>query len=293
MLLVTGASGKTGRSVIALLTRKSIPIRAMVHKKEYFDELYALGCKEVVLGDFLDTESIAKAVKGTTKIYHICPNMHPKEEEIGRIIIKAAQDQGTEQFVYHSVLHPQVAAMPHHWQKLLVESQLLMSEVPFTILQPAAYMQNVLAYWAKMMEDGLYSIPYSVESRSSMIDLADLAQVVFKVISQPGHLHAIYELCSPETLSALRIAEIISEKTGKQIRAESLDRSIWERSMRMQNMADYVCETLLKMFVYYEENDFIGNGNQLGWLLESAPVSFEQFIDHFLENPIEEIAING
>ena len=37
-------------------------------------------------------------------------------------------------------------SMPHHWLKMRVEEKLFASGLPFTILQPAAYMQNVLAY---------------------------------------------------------------------------------------------------------------------------------------------------
>ncbi len=281
MLLVTGASGKTGKSVIASLARNGIAVRAMVHKKEYFDELHALGCMEVVVGDFLEPASVAKAMVGTTKIYHICPNMHPQEEKIGCIMINAAQEQRVEQFVYHSVLHPQVQAMPHHWQKLLVEEQLLMSALPFTILQPAAYMQNVLGYWSKMMEDGVYSIPYSIDSLSSMIDLADLSRVVLKVISEPGHLHAIYELCNPTPLSARQIATIVSQKTGKQINAIAQDRYGWEKTMIERQMPAYAREALMKMFEYYEKYDFIGNGHPLNWLLEREATSFEQFIDSY------------
>ena len=61
--------------------------------------------------------------------------------------IRAAQSAGVERFVYHSVLHPQVEIMAHHWQKMRVEEQLFESGLSFTILQPAAYMQNVLAGW--------------------------------------------------------------------------------------------------------------------------------------------------
>lgn len=284
MLLVTGASGKTGKSVIALLARNGIAIRAMVHKKEYFDELFSLGCQEVVEGDFLAPDSVANAVAGVSKIYHICPNMHPQEEKIGCILIKAAQQHQVEQFVYHSVLHPQVQAMPHHWKKLLVEEQLLMSGVPFTILQPAAYMQNVMGYWSTMMEEGTYSIPYSINSRSSMIDLTDLARVVLKVLREPGHLHAIYELCSPTPLSAHQVAGIASQITGRPIHAVAQDRYAWAEKMREQQMPDYSRETLLKMFEYYEKYDFIGNGHQLNWLLEREANSFEQFIASYWTN---------
>ena len=61
-------------------------------------------------------------------------------------LAEAARRAGIRHLVYHSVLHPQVEAMPHHWQKMRVEEQLFAAGLPYTILQPAAYMQNVLAH---------------------------------------------------------------------------------------------------------------------------------------------------
>ncbi|MBE0684692.1 MAG: NmrA family NAD(P)-binding protein, partial [Anaerolineaceae bacterium] len=214
---------------------------------------------------------------GSTAIYHICPNMHPQEVEMGQLMIQLAQKNHLKHFVYHSVLHPQVESMPHHWKKLHVEDQLFRISMPFTILQPAAYMQNVLGYLDKMLKSGEYRIPYSTSARSSMIDLNDLAEVVVKVLTEEGHENAIYELASHEALSALDIASAVANVTGKIILAGTIDRNAWENDVRKSGLSDYAIETLKKMFQYYEEYDFIGNSNQLTWLLGREPNSFQTF----------------
>ena len=65
-----------------------------------------------------------------TSVYHVCPNVSPDEIAIGRVSIAAARSAGVEHFVYHSVLHPQTEAMPHHWLKLRVEEALITSGLP-------------------------------------------------------------------------------------------------------------------------------------------------------------------
>lgn len=284
MILVTGASGKTGRTITQALTKNGIDVRAVVHKENQISEMEQVGAKEVVVSDLLDESTLDQAFFGTTAIYHICPNMHPQEEEIGQLMIQLAQKKHLKHFVYHSVLHPQVEAMPHHWKKLRVEDQLFRMTIPFTILQPAAYMQNVLGYLDKMLKTGEYRIPYSTSSRSSMIDLNDLAEVVVKVFSEPGHENAIYELSSSETLSALDVATVVASISGKLILAGTLDRSEWEKGARKGGLSDYAVSTLIKMFEYYEENDFIGNANQLTWLLGREPNTFEQFLRREYKN---------
>lgn len=289
MILITGASGKTGKTILKQLADQGTTVRAIVRTESQVDGLMRLGAAEVIIGDLRDPNAVHSFFQGVEKVYHICPNMSPDEAYIGDLMISAAKANGVSQFVYHSVLHPQVEAMPHHWQKMRVEEKIFKSSIPFTIIQPAAYMQNILGYWDKMMRDGVYEIPYSIQSRTSMIDLNDLAEVVVSVLTKDSHLNAIYELCSCEQYSAEQITEIISQKTGKKVIARAIDREIWETGMRSQHLPDYAVDTLLKMFLYYEEFEFLGNCNQLTWLLGRKPNNFSNFIESTIQQkPAEE-----
>ena len=97
-----------------------------------------------------DTHALSRAMQGADAIYHICPNVSPHEIAFARPLIAAATDAEVARLVYHSVLHPQIEAMPHHWNKLRVEEMLFGSKLDVTILQPTAYMQNSLAEWDRM-----------------------------------------------------------------------------------------------------------------------------------------------
>ena len=143
MILIIGAAGKTGRAIIQALTKSGETVRALVHRSDQVSFIEALGVDDVLAGDLLDQSVMERAVRGVRAIYHIAPNVSPDEVSIGKTIIAAAQSADVERFVFHSVLHPQIEAMPHHWQKLRVEELLFESGLPFTILQPTAYMQNV------------------------------------------------------------------------------------------------------------------------------------------------------
>ena len=90
--------------------------------------------------------------------------------------------------VYHSVLHPQIEAMPHHWEKMRAEELLFAAGLDVTVLQPTAYMQNILAGWRDIVEAGIYRVPYPVESRISLVDLDDVAAAAALVLTQPGHV---------------------------------------------------------------------------------------------------------
>jgi uncharacterized protein YbjT (DUF2867 family) len=283
MILITGAAGKTGQAIIQTLVGQNQVVRGLVRGQEQASALEELGVRETIIGDMLDKTIVDQAAQGISAIYHICPNMHPQETLIGEIAISAARSAAVEHFVYHSVLHPQIEAMAHHWQKLRVEEKLFESRLAFTILQPAAYMQNVLANWDRIVDDGIYAVPYALDTRISMVDIRDVAEVAATVLLNKGHEEAIYELSGPEALSQREVAATLGAQLGRPIKAETVASEIWEQQARSAGMSDYAVETLIKMFQHYEQYDFRGNPQVLGWLLGRSPTTFAQFIRKFVE----------
>jgi NAD(P)H dehydrogenase (quinone) len=283
MILVTGAGGKTGRAVVKALSRHKEPVCALVRHPEQVPLLTSLGAQQVFIGDMSDPVIMSKIFAGMRVVYHICPNMSPNELQIAENAVNAARSAGLEQFVYHSVLHPQIEAMPHHWLKMRVEERLFRSGLAYTILQPGAYMQNILAYWESISRQGVYTVPYDLSARLSYVDLEDIAEVASRVIQQPGHNEAIYELAGPEPLSQFEVAKIIAEISGHPVEARIEDRTEWEKKMHAVNMNPFAVETLLKMFVYYEKNGLVGSPKVLEWLLERPARRFASFVESIVQ----------
>ena len=278
MILLTGAAGKTGRAVMQALAAKGVAVRAWVRRDMQGLEAQQLGAQEVVVGDVTETAVWQQATQNISAIYHICPNMHQREVEIGQMAIAAAQQNGVGHFVYHSVLHPQTEAMPHHWHKLRVEEALLASGIPCTILQPAAYMQNVLAGRRLIMEEGVFRVPYPVSTRLSLVDLQDVAEVAAKVLTEPGHGGAIYELVGEVEVTQTAVSTTLSKHLNRPVRAEEINLLTWQQQVIANGLDDYQIDTLLKMFQYYAQFNFEGNANVLRWLLNREPTSFTAFV---------------
>jgi uncharacterized protein YbjT (DUF2867 family) len=249
-----------------------------VRRPEQVPELEALGAAETVVGDLRCRTDVLVATKGASTVYHICPNVQSDEFEMGQAMLEAAVGAGVQRFVYHSVLHPQIEKMPHHWQKLRVEERLFESNLDYTILQPAAYMQNLLAQWDRIVHGGVYPVPYAVSAPMSLVDLEDVAEAAAAVLNGTGHAGATYELVGPQVLTQTDVAAILSEQTGRQIRAEAVPLATWESQARDSGIGGYALDTLLRMFRYYEEHGFWGNGKVLGWLLGREPTSFAAFV---------------
>lgn len=281
-ILVTGAAGKTGRALTRHLVAIGAPVRAFVRRAEQREAAERLGAREVVVGDLRSREIVGAALAGVAAVYHICPNVHPDEVGIGRRVVSAALAAGVERFVYHSVLHPQIEAMPHHWAKMRVEELLFQSGLDVTILQPAPYMQNVLGQWPSITGHAVYPVPYAPDTRVVMVDLDDAAEAAARVLTETGHSGATYELCAPGRLDALEIAAELGRALGKPVRAQQLPRRRWAAEAHAAGLGDYPRETLLAMFAFYERFGLAGSSRVLELLLGRPPATFADFLDKHL-----------
>jgi uncharacterized protein YbjT (DUF2867 family) len=280
MILVTGAGGKTGRVLIKVLSNVE-SVCALVYRDEHVSAAESLGADEVIVGDMRDKTTIHSAMRGIQAIYHICPNMHPDEVRIGRLVIDEARQAGVEHFIYHSVLHPQTEKMKHHWGKMRVEEMIFESRLPFTILQPAPYMQNWLVGWSHIVEEGILRVPYSIHSKFSFIHLRDFAEAAKNVLTEPDHQNAIYELAGTPPLSHAEVARILSLVLNRTIRAEKEEIGDWR--LRVKGLSEYTMENLVRMFEYYDQWGLAGNPNVLRWILKREPLSLEEFIDGIIK----------
>ena len=277
MILVTGAGGKTGKAVITALAARGVTLRAFVRSEAQAAEARTLGASDASIGDLCDAVAVQTALRGVRKVYHICPNVHPNEIVIGEAVIGAARTAGVEQFVFHSVLHPQTEKMPHHWLKLRVEEMLLESGLRFTILQPTAYMQNILAGWESITQRGVYPVPYPVETRLSLVALEDVADAAARVLTEPGHAGATYELAGTPAMTQIEVTEVLSQSLGRAVRAEAISLEQWEAQARTSNLNGTAIETLKAMFRYYARYGLVANPNVLRWLLGRQPISLADF----------------
>jgi len=284
LILITAASGKTGRRAVAAIAKKGHAVRALVRRAELEPELRQAGAAEVVVGDLTDTSSLRAAVQGVGQVLHICPPMHPKEDVIARTLIDLCRDAGTERFVLYSVLHSLLADVPHHDRKLQAERYLVDSGVTYTILQPGRYMQHLLPIWKAVLATGVHSMPFGTTSKFSLVDLADLAEACANVMTEPGHEGATYQLAGPDALSQDDVAVILTELLGKPIRAEAKPLEQMRKDAQAAGMPADRIETMTKMNAHYDGHGLIGNPNVLRWILGRKPNDFASFVRRDLLN---------
>lgn len=282
--LITGAGGQTGKAIIRALSGKNVFIRAWAHKKEQAKELQKIGASDVFVGDMENKEDIKAACEGMDCIYLICPAFHPKEAEIGRMFIDESENQRISHFVYHSVFHSLLTDLPHHIQKRQVEEYLVTSGIPFTILQPAILMQNLLPAYDGVSNSGIWVQKFFKKDNNAlcMVDLEDVAQTAARVLCEGSpHYGATYELCGPRNLRLPDILSAWEKELGKEVLGEYIPDAVITDGLRKGGAGGYKIDGMLRMFRHYNTSDFPGNPNTLTWLLGRKPKDLEEVLERY------------
>jgi NAD(P)H dehydrogenase (quinone) len=94
-VLITGATGDTGRAAVSKSIRRGLDVRAMVRTQDKRSAaLEALGAK-VVVGDLLQIDSILQAMEGVDRAYLAYP-VHPGVIEATVNFAQAAKEAGVD-----------------------------------------------------------------------------------------------------------------------------------------------------------------------------------------------------
>lgn len=279
-VLVTAGFGNQARAVIPRLRASGFRVRAMRASDRPGPGPLELGAHELVVGDAADPLDAARALAGVHAVYHVGPTFHPREREMGMNMIEQAGRAGVAHFVFSSVLHPILTALPQHAIKRDIEERLVQSGLGFTILQPSDYMQmSVQGYLA---DRGVFMLGFDLGRRQALVDLEDVAHVLARVLREgPLHYGATYELSSHDNLTGHEIAASLSRATGRTVVAER-SRIDDEQLARFFGVSDlalvaYQVETLKAVNAWYDRCDFVGNGNVLRMLLGREPTSYADF----------------
>lgn len=295
-VLVTGAGGKTGRAVVDALTARGAGVRALVRDPDRHAALSvessdrpADGIRrreapdrrrdvEVVRGDQRVVDDLVAALEGCAAVYAIAPNVSPHERAMARAVVEACGTAGVTRLVFHSVIHPQLSAMPHHADKAAAEESVITSGLDWTILQPNAYLQNLAGY-AALLRAGTYRVPYATDRGLAMVDLRDVASVAAGCLLDGRGVHGCFELSGPDEVSPDDVARVAGAILGTEVLAERWDPGAWVDAQEVSDAARY---RLHAMFVHYDRHGSPGDATVLGLLLGHRPSTLTSYLGELL-----------
>lgn len=275
-ILVTGATGTTGGEVLRQLAAAGHPVRALVQGAEAAAKLARPGV-ELAIGHYDDPASLAAALAGVEAVYAVTP-VSAKAVGWMRNLIDAARRAEVRRFVKLSGM----TAGPRSPSALIrahgeSDEYLRASGVPYTILQPNSFMQNQLWSIDTIKQQGAF-YQATGDARQSVIDVADVAAVAVKALTEPGHERKTYVLTGPESLGFDEIAGKIGRAIGKPVTYVPISTDAAEQGMKASGMPEALAHDIAEFFGAVATGAYAGTTGDVERLLGRPPATYDQFI---------------
>jgi uncharacterized protein YbjT (DUF2867 family) len=225
VILVTGATGQQGGAAMRHLIRGGWGVRALVRNPEG-DKSKALkqAGAELVKGDLYDRPSVDAALKGVYGVFSVQNYWLPDvgfdgEVRQGNLLADAAKAAGVKHFVYSSVGAAHRGMGQKHFEsKWVIEQHVQTIGLPFTILRPAAFMENFV--WQKpAISNGAYSgmglTPGKSQQTVAVDDIGAFVALAFS--NQKDYASKTIELSGDE-LTEAQTAATLARVIGREVR---------------------------------------------------------------------------
>jgi len=262
-VLMVGATGRHAHWVLRELIRRGVEVRALVRNEERAQVARRNGAAETVVADLTEPASLKDVVAGMEGVFHIGPAHAAGEAAMGLAMVDAARAAGVRKFVYSGVIHPSISAMTNHAAaKLPVEEALYSSELDFTVLQPARFMQNFERSWDDIVEHDRLAQPYSLTVKMCSVDYRDVAEVAALAMTGGELSYGTFELCAPGMQDSHETAAILSEVLGRPITAVQTPLDQFAAHGRSGKPEGPFRDGMTRMMAHYDRHGLPG-GNPL------------------------------
>jgi uncharacterized protein YbjT (DUF2867 family) len=215
-ILITGATGNVSSGIIAQLKGSAHRLRALVRNPGKAEELRRQGV-ELQVGDLEKPWTLAAAFAGADTVWILTPP-GPRAPEQCSNALWAAKQAGTRHVVRLSAFGaahtaPTINSRLH----ALSDAELAASGMPFTILKPHYFMQNLLMAARGIAERGAMELALA-DGRMGIIDSRDVSDFAAHVLTHTGHEGKTYTLTGPAAVPMHEVAAAIGAAIDRAVK---------------------------------------------------------------------------
>jgi uncharacterized protein YbjT (DUF2867 family) len=263
-VLVTGATGTTGRHLTRLLRARGARVREASRHPQPGASVFF---------DWGDPATYPAALDGISGVYVLRPPRAAEAEPLVERFLAAARGAGVRRIV---LLHSMVtgpAGMPGIRQA--VEE----SAPEYAILQPAWFMQNFTGAHptaVALREHGEIATATG-DGRVGFIDARDIAAAAAAALLAADPPNARYVLTGPETLSYPQVAAILSQVSGRTIRHTALTAEQLTARWAAAGLPESLARTAADLDIAISRGDYDYTTPDIADLTGQPPRSFQDF----------------
>lgn len=244
-ILVTGGTGNVGGLVARRLVAKGILPRVLA--RDPAKARAKLGMEvDIVPGDLDVPESLDDAFAGVDVVLGI--GVDSAVEAHDAAILAAVKWSTTARLVKLSSLDARREAgdAVGAWHARS-EAALRASGVPFTIVRPAGFMSNALAWAGSIKGEGVVKASTG-DGKVAMIDPADIADVCVEVLLRDDLAGATIPITGPAALGYASMVAILGRAIGKELRFVPIDDAEAKERLLAFGRSEAVADALVALW---------------------------------------------
>jgi uncharacterized protein YbjT (DUF2867 family) len=264
-ILVTGATGQQGGALARLLLQKKHEVYALIRSTKSespkAQNLRNQGAK-LVEADLDKPDSLEQATNGIDSVFLMGTWVEvgtEGETRRGKMMVDMAKEKKVEHIVYSSVVNADKnTGIPHFESKYKVEQHIKNSGIPYTIIGPTFFMDNLLSYSLAGLQQGQVALPLSpsrILQQSAVENIAEFSALALE--RRNSFIGKRIDIASDE-ITGEQAAKVLSNELGHKIRYEQVPME----QIRQAN------EDLAVMFEWFER---IGTGVDVAALHKQYP----------------------
>ena len=282
MIIVTGASGQLGRTIVEKLVER-IPasqVGASVRDPKKASDLAALGVR-VRQGDFDDPASLSDAFEGATQVLIVSSNAaasggDPVAQH--RAAIEAARAAGAGRIVYTShMAASRVSLFPPMLTHAETEEMLGQSGLSWTALRNGFYASSGLFLMGDALKTGVIEAP--ADGKVSWTAHADLAEAAAILLADAGQYEgSTPPLTGSQALDLADFAAIASELQAQPVHRQIISDSDFQAKMAARGLPARVADISLGLYRASRQGEFAAVDPTLASLLGRSPITVRDLI---------------
>jgi NAD(P)H dehydrogenase (quinone) len=235
-ILVHGANSAQGIPVVQRLLRAGYRVRVFVRDRAKAQSLFGQDV-EIFTGTLEDKASLYAANEGIDRVFLVLPLEYRFDVAInqGRNAIDAALNAGVKLLVFNSSTNIPAAVtdVAAFEIKRSVEDYLCHSTLPYIVLRPPLYMDNLAAPWSmpSIVSQRVVAYPLPAETKVAWISLDDTAALVVAALARPELAGSTFDIGGLESVNGQEIAQLFTQVLNRPFTYQQISIDAFEQGL--------------------------------------------------------------
>ena len=267
-IAVLGGTGRFGASFIHEFLNHGLTVRILARSPGKAAKRFPRA--DVQQGNMMCVSDVKRALDGASVAFLMTPvggnDDVQIELRVARSAITAAKACQMPHLIFLSLIQPpRSTGVPMLDVKSRIENMLVASGLPFSSLRTGCYMDAWLAFFPLFMKLGIYLLPIGAHHKFSFTSQKDVARIAVSLIRQNKILNGAIDVIEPQARSLKDVLDFYQAAAGRNLipvgnwllPVLTLLRPVVFRWLYPTG------DSRMRLFNYFNENDWIGNAHQL------------------------------